>query len=257
MMRLALLGDPVAHSKSPALHEAALAALDIEGSYEARRTDAAGVVTAVEEIRNGALVGANVTMPLKAAALKAVDTASLEAIRAAAVNTLYLGAGAVRGENTDIGGLTDIMKRLAAPADAPVLVLGSGGAAGAAVIAFGDRELTVSARRDERARALLDRTGADGRVVAWGSPVTGAVVVNATPLGMHGETLPSDALREASALIDLAYGDRPTPAVEFTTGRAPVADGIDVLVAQAARSFGFWTGRVPPIEVMEAAARAG
>ncbi|NIS28680.1 MAG: quinate/shikimate dehydrogenase, partial [Actinobacteria bacterium] len=83
------------HSRSPAIHTAALAALGIDGIYEARQTDAAGVVAAVAEMRSGGLDGANVTMPLKRAALDAADSASVEAIRAGAVNTLVVLDGAV------------------------------------------------------------------------------------------------------------------------------------------------------------------
>ena len=118
-MRLALLGDPVDHSKSPTIHAAALAATGIEGTYTTRRTDAAGVVKAVAELRDGVLDGANVTMPLKRAALDAADTASVDAIRAGAVNTLTVRAGAVRVDNTDIGGIQDVWRRHGLPDGRP------------------------------------------------------------------------------------------------------------------------------------------
>lgn len=254
-MRLALLGDPVEHSRSPAIHNAALRAVGIEGTYEAKRTDAGGVATAIAGIRSGVLDGANVTMPLKAAALDAADSAAVEAIRAGAVNTLFLHDGAVRGENTDIGGMRDVAAGIGVPDGAPVLVLGAGGAAGAAVVAFGEHPLFVSARRPEAVEHLLEVAAVDGDPVEWGSAVDGAVVVNATPIGMHGGSLPAAVLGGAGGLIDLAYGDQSTPAVLALRGRIPVADGIDHLVAQAARSFTFWTGTPAPIEVMERAAR--
>jgi len=93
-------------------------------------------------------------------------------------------------------------------------------------------------------------------VLPWGTGWAGAVVVNATPLGMEGESLPGGILDGAVGLIDMAYGAEPTPAVEHARRRGiPVADGLDVLVAQAAISFTWWTGVPAPIEVMRAAAR--
>lgn len=254
-LRLALLGDPVGHSRSPLIHAAALAALGMPGEYEARRTDEAGVRAAVDEMRRGALDGANVTMPLKRAALDAVDSASLEAIRAGAVNTLVLRSGAVTGENTDVGGIGDVVERGGFPPDTPVLVLGAGGAAAAAVLAFEDRAPAVSARRRDAAAVLAESTGVTVEAIGWGIGVPGAIVVNATPLGMGGEHIPRPVLEQASGLVDLAYGPEATPAAAWARGRIPLADGLDVLVAQAARSFTLWTGTPAPIDVMERAAR--
>jgi shikimate dehydrogenase len=255
-MRFALLGDPVEHSRSPAIHTAALRAVGLHGDYVARRTDGAGVGAAVAEMRAGVLDGANVTMPLKGPALDAVDSASVEAIRAGAVNTLYLHEGAVRGEITDVGGLRDITESSRQPSAGRVLVLGSGGAAGAAIVAFGDREVVVSARRVTAAQRLVGLTGVDAQTVAWGTGIDDAIVVNATPLGMRGEELPEPVLASACGLIDLAYGEQTTPAVGRLRGLVPVADGIDHLVAQAARSFTLWTGLSAPRDVMMRAARA-
>jgi shikimate dehydrogenase len=255
-MQLALLGDPVEHSRSPAIHAAALKAVGLEGEYVARRSDVSGVAAAVAEMRTGALDGANVTMPLKAAALDAVDSASVEAIRAGAVNTLFLHDGAVRGENTDIGGLQDVARSSEQSEHAPILVLGAGGAAGAVLVAFDDRDVVLSARRTEAAERLAAIAGVDIRIVEWGAGLDGSIVVNSTPLGMRGEVLPEAVLAGAGGLIDLAYGDETTPAVAVLRGRVPVADGIDHLVAQADRSFTLWTGVRAPREALIRAARA-
>ncbi|MEE8497547.1 MAG: shikimate dehydrogenase [Acidimicrobiia bacterium] len=253
-MRFALLGDPVEHSRSPAIHQAALRALGLTGTYVARRTDGVGVVAACVEIREGALGGANVTMPLKKAALAAVDAASDPARRAGAVNTLCLRSGAVFGENTDIDGITDVWERRGLPDDAPILVLGAGGAAAAAMLAREESEIVVSSRRRGAAARLASNLGVTVSEVPWGIAVVGAVVVNATPVGMAGESLPEEVMDAAVGLFDMAYGADTTPAVSAAGGR-PVADGIDMLVAQAARSFEIWTGRPAPVAVMETAAR--
>ena len=253
-MRLVLLGDPVEHSRSPAIQNAALAAAGIEGSYEVRRVDRAGLASAVDEIRYGGLDGANVTMPHKESAFALVDRVSEIALRAGAVNTVIHREGMAAGDNTDVSGLLRAHDDLGLSESAPVHVLGSGGAAAAALVAFAGREISISARSGDRAAALLQRTRVNGEVVEWGDPVQGAVVVNATPLGMAGETLPDGIVERAAALIDLPYGDQRTPSVVSALALGfPVADGRDVLLAQAAASFELWTGVAAPIEAMRAA----
>lgn len=255
-MRLVLLGDPVSQSRSPAIHTAALAACGIEGIYTARRVDVAGLYRAVAEVRAGALDGANVTMPHKRAAAAAADRLTADAAAAGSANTLLRRSGEVAGDSTDVAGIRDVWERRGLPSDAPVLVLGSGGAAAAVLVALAGRDLRVAARRGAGAAEVVARAGFGG-VLAWGTPVPGAVVVNATPLGMSGEPLPAGIVESAAGMVDLAYGAEETPAVRAARSAGlPVADGIDVLVAQAARSFEAWTGTPAPRRVMEAAARA-
>ena len=253
-MRLALLGDPVAQSRSPAIHQAALRSLGIEGSYEARRVDAEGLKQALAEVAAGALDGVNVTMPLKAAALAAVDDASTLAIRAGAVNTVSRRDGVVFGDNTDVDGISDAWGSSEMPDDAPILVLGSGGAAAAALLALEGSELLIASRRRGGGGLLAARLGIVATEISWGSVVEGAVVVNATPLGMNGESLPGGVVQGCVGLFDMAYGVSATPSVA-QAGARPVVDGIDMLVAQAARSFEIWTGVPAPVDVMAVAAR--
>lgn len=251
MLHLALLGDPVAHSLSPLLHAAALAAADIDGSYVARCVDAAGMETAAKELRSGQLQGANVTMPHKALAARLSDVLGPEAARANSVNTLLLRDGAVVGETTDVEGIRRAWDGLPA---APVLILGAGGAAAAALLALEGRPITVAARRSEAAGALIARTGVEASVADWGEPVGGAVVVNATALGMRNEGLPERLLESAAGLFDMPYGSVQTPAVKraFRLG-LPVVEGVEMLVSQAALSFELWTGRPAPVAAMRAA----
>jgi len=137
-----------------------------------------------------------------------------------------------------------------------VLVLGGGGAAAAALVALAGRPLAVSARRPETLGPLLAGCGVAARSVPWGRPLPGAVVVNCTPLGMHGEELPAAVVAEMGGAFDLAYGGGETPLVAAARARGlPVADGVDHLVAQAEESFLLWTGIRPPAGVMEEAAR--
>lgn len=256
-IRLAVFGDPVAHSRSPAMHTAALEALGIPGSYRAVRVDEAGLGAQARAIREGSLDGANITMPYKRAAHDLCDVREGPAARARSVNTWWRQDGRLHGTSTDVPGIHRAWTLRGMPDDAPVLVLGAGGAAAAALVALEARTPWVSARRPEAAVALARITGVECTPVPWGRIPPGAVVVNCTPIGMGGEALPVD-LDEASGLFEMAYGEEETPAVEAARARGlPVADGIDLLVAQAELSFRIWTGREAPAGVMERAARKG
>jgi shikimate dehydrogenase len=252
-MKLVVLGDPVAHSLSPALHTAAFASVRIAGTYAARRVDSAGMATAVGEIRRGVLDGANVTMPHKALAATLADRRSDTAARAGAANTLVRLGGDVVAHNTDIAGARYAASAAHLP-DGPVLVLGAGGAAAAALLAFEHGHLAVSARRRDRAEALVSSLGVEAEIVPWGIARPGAVVVNATAIGMHGESLPDDVLDPAIGLLDMPYASGRTPASRamIETGR-PVAEGIDMLLGQAVAAFRLWTGRTPDAAAMRRA----
>lgn len=254
-MRLAVLGSPVAHSLSPAIHNAALEAVGIPGGYVARDVDEAGLVEAIRELRSGTLDGANVTMPHKAAAFELCDRSEADGRRARAVNTLVPVAGSVVGHNTDVGAVRAAWEWAGLAEEGPVLVLGAGGAAAAALLALEGRPITIGARRPEAAAAVLESVGVAGRVVDFGTPVPGATVVNATPIGMLGEPLPEPVLAECAGLFEMAYGAGPTPAQRTVAAASlPVSSGAEMLVAQAAAAFRLWTGREAPLPVMRRAA---
>ena len=253
-MKLVLLGDPVEHSRSPAIQGAALEAAGIDGTYEARRVDAAGMVAAIEEIRYGSLDGANVTMPHKQLAFELAGRVSADALRSGAANTLVRSEGEVWGYNKDVTGIQSVWTTAGFPDDASVLILGTGGAAAGAVVAAAERTVMISGRRPEAAADLLSRVRVEGTVVPWGSAVDCAVVINATPLGMNGESLPDEILAGASGFFDLTYGRAEAPSVERARSLGiPVADGRDMLLAQAAAAFEIWTGIFAPIEAMRLA----
>ena len=253
-MKFAVLGDPVEHSLSPVIHNAAFAALGIDATYISRRVDATGFAAAIDEIRYGALTGANVTMPHKDLAFSLSERPSEGALRTGAVNTLLLSRGHVHGSNTDIDGIVAAWEWNHLPVDRPVLVLGAGGAAAAAVVALPDRDLFVSARRAAAATDLLVRTRVSAQVIPWGEGLAGAVVVNATPVGMAGESLPVGVLDDASGLFEMSYASGTTPAMRRVhDSGAPVAAGTDMLLAQAAASFQVWTDREAPIAAMRSA----
>ena len=255
-MRFGVVGDPVDHSRSPAIHNAGFVALDIDATFEPIQVahDSFGAV--VVELRRGALAGVSVTMPHKDNAYAAVDDRDELAERSMAVNTIVAEGGELHGYNTDVAGVRHAIDLLGLAQDVPVMLLGHGGAARAAIVALDGRTIHVAGRDVARATSLVQAVGSDALVVPWGTAAEGAVVVNATPLGMHGEHLPCRIVDTASGLVDMTYGTDPAPAIVTAASRGiPYADGIDMLVGQAVRAFEIFTGRSAPIRVLERAAR--
>lgn len=251
-MRLALLGSPVAHSLSPVIQRAGLEALGISGTYEAWEVDAKGVREAFGQLRSGELDGFNVTMPHKVLAASLCDRLEPDAARARSVNTVMRQSGEIVGFSTDVSGIREVWNGL--PRQGPVLILGTGGAGAAAVVALSGRPLYIAGRRYGSGSRLQEKIDVELAEVRWGVPVIAAVVVNCTPLGMSGESLPAEVLALASGLLDMAYGATSTPAVRTLSATGlPVVDGLELLLAQAGLSFSLWTGRPAPLVDMKKA----
>lgn len=265
-----LFGDPVAHTVSPAMHNAALRHLGLPGRYEARRVARADLAAAVAELRGAGYLGANVTIPHKEATARLVDTLSERAAAIGAVNTIVNEGGALRGDNTDAPGLLAALEATLGmvPYGMRLLLLGAGGAARAAAVALlsgGPAGLAIYNRDGTRAEALAARMREryGGRVRAVGATAARAegaeadLIVNATSAGLDGVSLPLDGLRPrpGAALYDMIYTPSPTPLMrELAAQGTTVADGLSMLVFQAAASFLAWTGREAPVEVMREAA---
>jgi len=251
---LVLFGDPVEHSLSPVLQQAGLDAVGRVGTYRAIRVDADGFRQGCADLRAGLWSGANVTMPHKRLAAAESDERSEGAERSGSVNTLVVDGSRLVGYSTDIDGIRKVWQEAGFSTDAPVVVLGAGGAAAAALIALDTHDLFISARRGEAAMHLTRMVDVVVRPVPWGTVIAGAVVVNATPLGMGGEALPSDVVEESSGLLDMAYRRGLTPAVQLARlAGIPHASGTDLLLAQATASFTLWTGLPAPAVQMRAA----
>lgn len=266
MKRLAVLGDPVGHSRSPAMHNAALAALGLAGewSYEAIEVAPGAFEARVRQMIAADFVGANVTIPHKEAALRLADTASPVAQDIGAANTLVFSEGRIEAHNTDAGGLIAALP--GRPRARRALVLGAGGAARAAIWALAKEGAVV----DVDAVDVWNRTGARAEEVAvqlGGNSVASpdqsiyGLIVNTTAVGLHGEDpfkyLP---LRPGGfgeqVVVDMVYGDRPSRLIEAARDDgAYTVDGIEVLVCQGALSLRIWTGRDAPLDTMRAAAR--
>jgi len=261
--RLAVLGHPIGHSRSPAMHSAALAELGLGGewSYEAIDVAPDAFERRVRAMPGEGFVGANVTVPHKGAALALADEISETAREIGAANTLLFAAGEVRAENTDAAGL---LRSLPGPvADRRALVLGAGGAARAVVwgLLREGAEVAVWNRTELRSRNLCEELG--GEPVSAPAQADYELIVNSTAVGLGDEDtfaeLPLDpgGFAAGQVVVDLVYGAEPTALLRAAgAAGATVIDGIEVLVQQGARSLEIWTARPPPLETMRAAARA-
>lgn len=259
-----LLGHPVTHSRSPQIHTAAFTAAGIDAVYVTADVASEHLGSAVAGIRSLGFLGANVTVPHKQAVAELLDALTPEADFAGAVNTIFWSDDTLTGDNTDISGLIRVLRDdIGVSADTRVEIFGAGGVARAAAVACGRLGLrvVVTARRAEAAAvvaSLAARAGAQVGQMSKSQPSGGAradVVVNATPLGMHGEPLPDAYMRlEADQVaLDLVYADQDTPFVDAARKHGARAwDGLGLLVAQAADAFERWTQVPAPVEAMAA-----
>jgi shikimate dehydrogenase len=272
MPRLAVLGHPVAHSRSPAMQNAALAALGLgqEWRYEAIDVAPEEFAERVRAMTGEGFAGANVTVPHKESALRLADVASEVANEIGAANTLVFADGRIQAHNTDAGGL--IASLPGRPRARRALVLGAGGAARAAVWALSAEGAVVDVagvdiwnRTPSRAELLyrdLSRFAELG-----GAPVHTprqdiyGIIVNTTAVGLHGEDpfehlpLERKGFDREQVVVDMVYGEEPSQLLAAAaTAGAGVVDGIEILVQQGALSFEIWTDRKPPVDVMRAAA---
>ncbi|MFZ4517720.1 MAG: shikimate dehydrogenase [Microthrixaceae bacterium] len=267
----AVIGDPVAHSLSPAIHNAAFAAAGLDWVFVALPVAAGEAPTAVAGARALGIDGLSVTMPHKAAVIPSLDGLSPVAAELGAVNCIHRDpADPDRwlGHNTDGEGfLAGLRADLALdPSGLEVVVLGAGGAARAVVRALGGAgaRVAVAARRSDAAVEAAALGGPDARAVPAGgiaAVVSGAaLVVNATPVGMAGRPgvpLDPELLGPGHAVVDLIYHPLDTDLLRAARAAgAATANGLSMLVHQAAAAFTRWTGEQPPLRAMEEAARA-
>ena len=256
----AVLGDPVAHSLSPVIHNAAFRATGRDASYVARRVSAEECGPMLRSLALGG-GGGNVTVPYKERVVPFLDRRTRAVAATGACNTFWAKDGEVWGDNTDVEGFLGTWKGavVGLGEDLKVLVLGAGGAARAVLSGLlGSPEVAGVAlwnRSGGRARNLAGQFGDPrlSRIEDWREE-SPDVLVNATSVGLDGRAAPLD-LRGLAALprgvIDLVYGRDPTPlcrqAAELDI---PARDGREMLVRQAEASYARWFGRPPPRGVM-------
>lgn len=272
-----ILGEPVAHSRSPTMQNAAFAACGIDAVYVPFPVSPARLGDAVAGLRALGVQGANVTLPHKEAVMAHLDEVDPDARWIGAVNTIAREGDRLVGFNTDAPGLVRSLEEAGVSlSGSSVCVLGAGGAARAAIVGLaraGAAHLTVAARRSERAQALLDELapalpGLAGRGIGMDrTPLaetfaqttllvqsTSATLEGSSDAGSFASALPLDALPPAAAVVDLVYKPRRTTVLASAEARGlRTVDGLGMLLHQGALAFERWTGCPAPIDVMRTA----
>ena len=256
--RYAVMGHPIAHSKSPFIHRRFAAQTGEPVAYDALLVEPGGFRAAVERFRAQGGGGLNVTIPFKEEAFALASRRTGRAERAGAVNTLWFEGAAVCGDNTDGFGLVrDLARNLGVDVEArSVLLLGAGGAARGVIGPLLDekpRRIAIANRTASRAAELAGRFASQGPVSAVALDALPAggfdIVINATAASLSGELppVPRGTLRAGGIAYDTAYAANPTPFVEWGTreGASVATDGLGMLVEQAAESFRLWRGQEP------------
>ncbi|HTU15915.1 MAG TPA: shikimate dehydrogenase [Solirubrobacterales bacterium] len=260
--RLAVLGHPVAHSRSPAMQNAALEDLGLSGEwhYEAIDVPVEEIDEFIAGMAGEGFAGANVTVPHKHAALAAADRATPAAREIGAANTLTFGPEGIVADNTDAPGLLDALGE--SPSGRKALLLGAGGAARAVLWALNGAGARTSVwnRTESRAAELVRDLG--GELDRSPDASEFDLIVNASAAGLGGEDgiadlpIDPDLLRSGQTVVDMVYGDRPSSLLlAATEAGAVTVDGLEILVRQGALSLRSWTGREPSLDVMRRAAR--
>jgi len=278
-LRVGLIGDPVAHSFSPRMQQAAFDALKIEASYELWHTPAQELVKCVRSLCEKDCLGANVTIPHKQAVLPLLDKVDPLAARMRAVNTIVHRDNYLHGYNTDAPGLLNALYEHGLgelEADGKislrgytVILLGAGGAARGAAFAMteaGIEHLIILNRHLERAQLLAEEVHQyyDRPAFSLSDPSflishPASIIINATPVGMHGEVspLPADILArfdQDTFVYDMIYNPSQTYLLcQARTMGLRTANGFSMLLHQGALSFSCWTNQPAPLEVMRTA----
>lgn len=260
--RYAVIGNPIGHTKSPLIHALFAEATKQDMDYsaiEGPTTPARGFEYRVHAFRSGGGLGMNVTAPFKLRAYEMADEPSERATLAGAANALKFSAGRILADNFDgVGLLRDIEANLGLPlAGRRVLLLGAGGAARGALLPFlaaGPSELVLANRDMAKAQALARQAGGKGPVRAHGYGELEALgrfdlVVNATSASLTGELppVPPSVFAPAGTAYELVYGKGLTPFLRLArnAGVRGIADGVGMLVEQAAEAFAWWRGVRP------------
>ena len=258
-----VIGDPIAHSKSPLIHNFWLAKLGMDAEYRAERIDKERLpLHLMQRLRDPAWRGCNVTLPHKLAALRLVHDVSSDAATVGAINTVIAKGDDSYGYNTDVAGILEALPPSLMPPGAEVCLIGTGGAARAALAAFRQRDISLvlfSARNLAAATQLQNEFQFGGTV----RPIddahniqTAEVIVNATTLGMKGkDPMPAEVLKLLSdpmpeaVVFDMVYSPLETPLLlAARLNECRTVDGLQMLVAQAAAAFELFFGQSAPRE---------
>lgn len=273
-IRLGIFGWPVAHSKSPQMHESAAEALGIALRYERFEVPPDGLAKAVRASHAAGIDGYNLTVPHKVAIMALLDEVTPAARAIGAVNTVVRRGDRYLGDNTDAPGLVRSLEEAGVElGEAHVVVLGAGGAARAAVVGLaeaGAKEICVLSRRPEQSetlcRSLAEAVGCGLESAPLGEAARyfgrASLLVQATSATLESnpsaqafaDSLPLQALPEGAAVVDMVYKPLETTLLARAAARGlSTVDGLGMLLHQGAIAFEMWTGFEPPLDVMRAA----
>ena len=268
---IGIFGNPIAHTRSPAMHNAAFRALGLRYVYIPFSVPSAALGKATSSIRTLNLVGVNVTVPHKEKILHYLDELSPAASLYRAVNTVINRHGKLYGENTDGQGfLRSLSERKCSVRGREVALIGAGGAARAVLVALiqaGSAQITIVNRTQSHAKRLMRAYQSLGTTQLASVPLDAlqaptlmkrtALVVNSIPLGLHNDTFPAldySATPRRCLFYDLVYSPQPTVFLQRAHhAQRPTLDGRRMLLHQGALAFELWTGYPAPLRVMSSA----
>ena len=261
----AVIGDPIDHSFSPALHNAAFLFMGLDCTYIAYRIPKGELESGIEALKKIGIAGFNVTIPHKVDMMKFVDEMDSQCKLVGATNTITNNEGCLKGYNTDVDGFLDpIRKRKINSKDSDVLLIGAGGAARAIIVGFSKEKIhkiTIANRTKQRADELIKFAQGLGLesdyidIQAAGDTANKyRFVVNATSVGLKGVGCPISTknITRDSIVYDIVYVPVETPLIEQSKNRgAIIIYGWEMLLAQAMKSFEIWTNKQAPYEAMK------
>jgi shikimate dehydrogenase len=261
-----IIGDPIQHSLSPGMQNAAFSALGLNCTYIAFRVPASELKESIESLRSINVSGFNVTVPHKVEVMKHIDELDASAKKAAAVNTVNNIEGIFRGYNTDIDGFIEPLRRRHVDfSNMQILLLGAGGAARAVVAALaqesGISKVVIANRDDQRAQELA-KIGSGLGLKCETLPLSKAqdaspecdMIVNTTTVGLKNEPSPIDHehIKKGSIVYDIVYRPIVTDLIENAKyAQAVVVYGYEMLLEQGAKAFEIWTGIPAPRDAMK------
>ncbi len=267
MKRCYLIGYPVEHSMSPAMHNAAFKALGLDAEYSLAPVEPGRLGAFIEKLREGDVLGANVTIPHKVEVMRHLDQVDETANAIGAVNTIVKRDGRLTGYNTDAtGGVKALTEECGGLNGRNVTILGAGGASRAITyqVSRVDCRVTVLNRSVEKARKLVDklRPTASAQLLYGGlDQLPGVIVdtdvlINSTPVGMSPKTsdspVPEELLHGGLFVFDVIYNPIKTKLLEDAEAKgAGTLSGVKMLVYQGAEAFRMWTGVEPPVDLMQ------
>ena len=261
----AVIGDPIDHSLSPTIHNAAYRELDLECTYIAYRVLQGDLATGIESLKKIKIAGFNITIPHKIEMMRYLDNVDITCEKIGAVNTVLNDDGILRGFNTDMDGFLEPIKRKEIPIkDSKILLLGAGGASRAIVAGFqkeGARDITIVNRTKENGEKLAEfskQIGLNSRSIyieeinVLDSKFD--FIVNASSLGLNGEEniIPNKLMDEQTTVYDIVYKPLRTDLINSAKEKnCKIIYGYEMLLGQAIRSFEIWLDQKAPYEAMK------